>query len=121
MNKLIAITILFTSVNLFAATSSSGSDCPAKPEAGKMIVLDGNEIKSIPQLHYEFSKSPLFPDYYGRNFDALSDVLNKDIKEAHILILHANQLHKNIGEANEMLMGILLDAQQYNKGVCVYF
>jgi len=49
-------------------------------------IIDGNMIKNMDDFHDQISKALPFPDYYGRNFDALWDVLSRDIEKPYEII-----------------------------------
>lgn len=46
----------------------------------RSIHLDGNAIRSMNALYDEISRTIPLPDYFGRNLDALADVLSTDIE-----------------------------------------
>ena len=50
------------------------------------FVLHGAEIHSRPEFHQQIAELMQFPEYYGRNLDALKDVLT-DIAEDTCLII----------------------------------
>ncbi len=41
-----------------------------------MFVLDGKNMKTYPSLYDEISEKLNFPDYFGRNLDALNDCMS---------------------------------------------
>ncbi|SNB46274.1 barstar family protein [Geobacter sp. DSM 9736] len=43
-------------------------------------VLDGRKIRSLDDLYDELARQLPFPDHFGRNLDALWDVLSSDIE-----------------------------------------
>ena len=60
----------------------------------KTVLLDGDNIKTVSDIHKEFGKVISLPDYYGENLDALYDVLT-DVKEELGVIVIKNKLLKN--------------------------
>ena len=45
----------------------------------KKYVLDGQDIQSLDAFYQEIIKALSLPDYFGRNLDALADVLTTDL------------------------------------------
>ena len=69
------------------------------------IILDGNLMQNNP---HEYIKDNLnFPDYYGKNLDALFDCLG-DIGEKTEIII------KNHNNINESLINTFKDASEEN-------
>ncbi|MBP2676159.1 MAG: barnase inhibitor barstar [Deltaproteobacteria bacterium] len=50
------------------------------PVKGKRCVLDGKEVRSLDRFYEEISAQLEFPGHFGRNLDALWDVLTADIE-----------------------------------------
>jgi len=46
----------------------------------KKVKLTGKAIRSLDEFYGEIAKKFRFPDYFGRNLDALWDVLTTDVK-----------------------------------------
>ena len=46
----------------------------------KKVKLAGKAIRSLDEFYGEIAKKLRFPDYFGRNLDALWDVLTTDVK-----------------------------------------
>ena len=51
----------------------------------RQIEIDGNAIFTSPDLHKALAEALSFPEYYGRNFDALYDCLT-DLEGIEITI-----------------------------------
>jgi ribonuclease inhibitor len=45
----------------------------------KKCILNGKTIRSLDDLYDELSKQLMFPKHFGRNLDALWDVLTTDV------------------------------------------
>jgi len=63
----------------------------------KQVHLDGREILSKEMLHDRLQESLSLPDYYGRNLDALFDLLTETGEELTLSISYVEQLEKNLG------------------------
>jgi len=83
-----------------------------------LVMLDGSSITSMAQIHTILAKALHLPQYYGKNLDALYDVLtdSKVIKKNwDITIYCGNYLRQNIGDTNvDSLLDVLNDAQDQN-------
>ncbi|MFC7532350.1 barstar family protein [Actinoplanes sp. GCM10030250] len=89
------------------------------PAAGRMVVarLDGARMFDADHALYEFSDALLFPDYFGWNWDALSDCL-RDLNwlsaEGHLLLVEdASQLLSSSTPDRRTLFQILSRAARY--------
>ena len=61
------------------------------------VFLDGAKILSHADLHRAFADALDFPDYYGRNLDALRDCLTEQAEPVGVIIVHANLLQEHLG------------------------
>ncbi len=48
--------------------------------------INGENVSSEVDFHIELSKKLNFPSYYGKNLDALWDILSSDVERPIILI-----------------------------------
>ena len=64
----------------------------------KVVFLDGNRIGSIADLHAEFSRALSLPEYYGKNLDALHDVLTESADEVGVIAVNTELLAENVGK-----------------------
>lgn len=55
-----------------------------------MIILDANKLVSRQEAHLYLQEALSFPDYYGRNLDALYDCLT-DLDETEVQFIHAEE------------------------------
>jgi len=63
-----------------------------------ILNIDGNNIKNTDDLHRAFSEALIFPDFYGKNLDALHDCLTSVFEQTEISISNKDVLEKNLGE-----------------------
>lgn len=81
----------------------------------RICVLDGIEIRDRGQLHALLASSLGFPDWYGRNLDALYDCLTTDTGEdIKIQILHRQALHEGLKGYAQVLEKVLHAAAEAN-------
>lgn len=59
------------------------------------IIIDGTTIKSEEDLHDFFAKSFSLPDWYGRNLDALWDVLTGMVDMPLTIIWKNSEISKH--------------------------
>lgn len=62
-----------------------------------ICILDGNNITDKRILHDTLAGSLPFPDWYGRNLDALYDCLSDLQEETEIRLLHKEALEEALG------------------------
>lgn len=66
--------------------------------ASGSVLINGKQIKSKEEVHTILAKGLNFPKYYGKNFDALYDLLITDVSgESIIKIKNANLLKIKLG------------------------
>ncbi len=69
---------------------------------------------------HEYLKQQLrLPDYYGRNLDALYDLLPAEGREVTILLQHTACLGENLGGFGDMLLATLREAAEENPKLTV--
>ena len=62
------------------------------------VLLNGKQIKTKEELHTALAKGLNFPKYYGKNLDALYDVLSTDVSgESIIKVKNVNFLRLKLG------------------------
>ncbi len=64
----------------------------------KIILLDGNEIQSISDFHEAFMSALQMDDWYGKNLDALHDVLLSEQGEVGIIAVNTDELSETLGK-----------------------
>ncbi|MBR3630340.1 MAG: barstar family protein [Oscillospiraceae bacterium] len=76
--------------------------------------LDGRQLSDKAEAHLYLQEMLAFPEYYGRNLDALFDVLTENSKDTLLWILHAEAVHPSI-------TAVLEDAMEENPFLTVIF
>jgi RNAse (barnase) inhibitor barstar len=76
-------------------------------------VLDGHEIRSKAAMLDALAKALSFPDYFGRNLDALNDLVNDLPPGEHTLVWRApDALRKADPDAYGQILEILRQADR---------
>ena len=84
----------------------------------RRIDIDGEEIKSVSDFHDIISEITDIVGY-GRNLDALYDVLTSSTDL--IVIHHANLLKKNLGAYAEKIFEVFDDALKENDALTIIY
>ena len=84
--------------------------------ASGSVLINGKEIKTKEQLHTIIAKNLNFPTYYGKNLDALNEILSSDFTgDSIVKIKHVNLLKAKIGsEYIEAMIQVIMDAAEDN-------
>jgi ribonuclease inhibitor len=80
----------------------------------KEIVINGARITSVEAAHSYLAHKFNFPEFYGRNLDALWDILSTTSVPTHVAIINANKLHESLGEYGQSLINVFVEADQTN-------
>ena len=83
----------------------------------KICVLDGEVLTDQKALHDRLAEDLGFPDWYGRNLDALYDCLTDIREEAEICILQMPLLEEKLGRYAVLLLKVLKDAAGENTAI----
>ena len=74
------------------------------------IELDGLEMTDRQRTHDYLASQLGFPAYYGRNLDALYDLLTEGQEELEIRLCHVEEMKAQLGPYGVKLIQTLLDA-----------
>lgn len=88
------------------------------------IAINGEEIKSEADFHSAISSALHLSSYYGRNLDALWDVLSTDVERPLTIIWKNSELSKlYLAENFEKIVGALerIEAQDVEWGLAETF
>lgn len=84
-----------------------------------LVILDGEKIISKEQLHRHLAWSLNFPEWYGKNLDALYDCLTDVQERTGIHVLNKEALYENLGPMTHGLLRVLRDAAAENPNLHV--
>lgn len=83
------------------------------------VTLSGNRIKTKDALHAFLAKKLNFPDYYGKNLDALHDCLSAYRTPLHITVTYTERLKENLGDYGETFLQLLHDITEKNRLISI--
>jgi ribonuclease inhibitor len=88
----------------------------------KKYVLDGQAIQSLDSFYQEIGKVLPLPDYFGRNLDALADVLTTDLDgPCEILWEHSAVSKQAMSRDFQRIRTVLKRAAQEREDIKVIF
>lgn len=88
----------------------------------KKVKLAGKSIRSLDEFYDEIAKKLRFPDYFGRNLDALWDVLTTDVKGPVELAWEDSEVSKkSMGKNFEKVAALLRDVGKEREDFKVSF
>ena len=85
----------------------------------KTILLDGKKMNTKEETHEYISKTLAFPDYYGKNLDALWDMLSTYDEPIHIVFKNTQTLKSNPDEYGNKILKVFLDAKENNDNISI--
>lgn len=81
------------------------------------IIINGSEMTSKERAH-EYLKDMLnFPEYYGKNLDALSDLLNEKTAPVEIKLINSLDIVKLLGPYGNSLLDVFKDVSIENGNI----
>lgn len=87
----------------------------------KPFILEGKNMQNEESLHNEFSTKLNFPDYYGKNWDALNDCISDlswlNTKSVRIIIDNFDDVLAEDEKGKQILIEILQDALIYAEDI----
>ena len=85
------------------------------------IVIDGERMLNRRAAHDHLAERLSLPDYYGRNLDALYDLLTEREGPTRLVVRHQATILSWLGEYGAALCQTLEDADRANPGLEVLF
>lgn len=85
----------------------------------KTVVIDGRRCKTKEQTQEYLARKPIFPPYYGKNLDALYDVLISCGEPIHVRIRYPASIEANLGNYGKTLLRVFREAAQANRNITV--
>lgn len=81
------------------------------------IIIDGNKITDKETLFQDLKSQIKSSEFYGRNLDALWDVLLSVDEELSITVINYSALEKNLGEYAKSLVEVFRDLTALKRNV----
>lgn len=78
------------------------------------IELDGRQMTGRAAAHTYLKEQLGLPEYYGRNLDALYDLLTEHAQPRTLVLRHADALEAQLGDYAGALLETLRDAAEGN-------
>lgn len=78
------------------------------------VELDGREMTDRATAHTYLAQQLNFPDYYGRNLDALYDLLTEGSFTQEIVFTHVEDMKEQLGIYGNTLLHTLQEAENDN-------
>ena len=78
----------------------------------KVICLEGSRMTDRAATHKYLAEKLDLPSYYGRNLDALADVLWDLPEETCLVLVEEEAMLRQLGRYGEMLTDVLCDVSE---------
>ena len=78
----------------------------------KKVIIDGSRIESRADMHDVLAKGLDFPEWYGKNLDALHDCLTDISEECEIVIENDEKLRNALERQYKGFMKVFEDAAE---------
>jgi ribonuclease inhibitor len=82
-----------------------------------ICIVNGKQIKDRETLHRILADLPGFPDWYGKNLDALHDCLTDVQEEICIQVQNADDLTLHLGNYAAAFLNVLAASAKENKKI----
>lgn len=83
----------------------------------RRVTLDGTLMTTIPETHAYLKKKFDFPEYYGRNLDALWDFLSTYSESLLITLEQSESLYSFLGVYAVELVRLFSEVQEANPNI----
>ena len=80
----------------------------------KRIKLDGKKMTDRISAHEYIAKKLSFPEYYGKNLDALADCLSEISEETQIKLINTEDFIKNLEPQHKGFLRVFTDLSEQN-------
>ena len=86
------------------------------PVRKKRCLLSGKTVRSLDAFYDEIARQLAFPDHFGRNLDALWDVLSADIEgPIEVVWKHPDSSRRDMGRDFDRILAVLKEVEKERK------
>ena len=83
----------------------------------RTVIIDGRRCKSKEQAHEYIARKLQMPSYYGKNLDALYDILTSFDERIHLRIRYFSKVETRPNDYRSKLLKVFDDAAKENKRI----
>lgn len=81
------------------------------------LIIDGRSMGTKEMAHLHLKWALKAPEYYGKNLDALWDVLSTYDKAINISLINKECLIEDLGDYGESIIQVFEDAEKENENI----
>ena len=83
----------------------------------RTVLLNGKRMNTKKSTHLYLKRKLSFPAYYGKNLDALWDVLSTISDEIDLVLYNKEYLDENLGDYGNAIISVFKEATESNKRI----
>lgn len=87
----------------------------------RVLTLDGKHMRSKELMYRHLNQVFSFPSYFGKNLDALWDLLNENVEPTKIEFINPDLAREYLGSYGESFISLLKKLGQKNKNYTICF
>ncbi len=84
------------------------------------IILNGKRMISKEVTHAYLKRKLNLAPYYGKNLDALYDLLTERSHPTEIILIHQQVMKRKLGSYGDALLQVFCDAEEENKYILFF-
>lgn len=73
----------------------------------KKVTLDGSSINNQTELHEHLAQELMFPEWYGKDLDALHNCLTDPQLETELVLHHSGELLQTLGDYGKAFLRVV--------------
>lgn len=83
----------------------------------KTVLLNGKRMTNKKELHLYLKRKLGFPDYYGKNLDALWDLLSTISDSMGIILFNKEYIEEFLGDYGNSLIKVFQESSESNEKI----